>query len=68
MHYGGGGGPSPGSSVRAYFRLSRGFWTGPTEPFGLVMVEAMSAGTPVIAFRCGPVPEILTPEFSGFVV
>ena len=38
------------------------------EPFGLVMIEALSAGTPVIAFRCGSVPEIITPGFSGFVV
>ena len=30
------------------------------EPFGLVMIEAMSAGTPVIAFRNGSVPEVVT--------
>ena len=29
------------------------------EPFGLVMIEAMSAGTPVIAYRSGSVPEIV---------
>jgi glycosyltransferase involved in cell wall biosynthesis len=38
------------------------------EPFGLVMVEAMSAGTPVIAFRRGAVPEVLEHGVAGFVV
>ena len=38
------------------------------EPFGLVMIEAMSAGTPVIAFRSGSVPEIVTSGVSGFIV
>jgi glycosyltransferase involved in cell wall biosynthesis len=38
------------------------------EPFGLVMIEAISAGTPVIAFRSGSVPEIITPGVSGFIV
>jgi glycosyltransferase involved in cell wall biosynthesis len=38
------------------------------EPFGLVMIEAMSCGTPVIAFRCGSVPEVLTPGQSGVIV
>jgi Glycosyl transferases group 1 len=32
------------------------------EPFGLMMIEAMSAGTPVIAWRNGPVPEIAPPR------
>ncbi len=31
------------------------------EPFGLAMIEAMACGTPTLAFRCGSVPEILTP-------
>jgi glycosyltransferase involved in cell wall biosynthesis len=38
------------------------------EPFGLVMIEAMACGTPVIAFRRGSVPEILEDSTSGFIV
>ena len=38
------------------------------EPFGLVMIEAMACGTPVIAFRRGSVPEIIEDGVSGFVV
>jgi glycosyltransferase involved in cell wall biosynthesis len=38
------------------------------EPFGLVMIEAMSVGTPVIAWRAGSVPEIVTEGVSGFMV
>jgi glycosyltransferase involved in cell wall biosynthesis len=38
------------------------------EPFGLVMIEAMACGTPVIAHRCGSVPEIIDENVSGFVV
>jgi len=38
------------------------------EPFGLVMVEAMACGTPVIAFRRGSVPEVMADGESGFVV
>lgn len=38
------------------------------EPFGLVMIEAMACGTPVIAFRHGSVPEVLEHGLSGFVV
>ena len=38
------------------------------EPFGLVMVEAMANGTPVIACRRGSVPEIVDPGLTGFVV
>ena len=37
------------------------------EPFGLAMIEAMACGTPTLAFRCGSVPEILTP-LTGQVV
>ena len=38
------------------------------EPFGLVMIEAMACGTPVIAFRCGSVPEVVDEGVTGFVV
>ena len=38
------------------------------EPFGLVMIEAMACGTPVIAFNCGSVPEIVEDGLTGFVV
>jgi glycosyltransferase involved in cell wall biosynthesis len=38
------------------------------EPFGLVMIEAMSCGTPIIAFGCGSVPEIIDHGVSGFIV
>jgi glycosyltransferase involved in cell wall biosynthesis len=38
------------------------------EPFGLAMIESMSAGTPVIAWRCGSVPEVLADGVSGIIV
>ncbi|PLZ02516.1 glycosyl transferase [Burkholderia sp. WAC0059] len=38
------------------------------EPFGLVMIEAMACGTPVIAFNRGSVPEVIENGVSGFVV
>jgi glycosyltransferase involved in cell wall biosynthesis len=38
------------------------------EPFGLVMIEAMSCGTPVIAFRQGSVPEVIEDGVTGFIV
>ena len=38
------------------------------EPFGLVMIEAMSYGTPVVAWRCGSVPEVMEDGVTGFVV
>jgi glycosyltransferase involved in cell wall biosynthesis len=38
------------------------------EPFGLVMIEAMACGTPVIAARRGSVPEIVEDGLSGFIV
>jgi len=38
------------------------------EPFGLVMIEAMACGTPVLAFRHGSVPEVIDDGVSGFIV
>lgn len=38
------------------------------EPFGLVMIEAMACGTPVVAFRRGSVPEVMEDGVTGFVV
>jgi glycosyltransferase involved in cell wall biosynthesis len=38
------------------------------EPFGLVMIEAMACGCPVIAFRRGSVPEVMEDGLTGFVV
>jgi glycosyltransferase involved in cell wall biosynthesis len=38
------------------------------EPFGLVMVESMACGTPVIAFNRGSVPEVIDDGVTGFIV
>ncbi len=38
------------------------------EPFGIVMVEAMACGTPVIGFRRGAVPEVVEHGVTGFIV
>jgi glycosyltransferase involved in cell wall biosynthesis len=38
------------------------------EPFGIVMIEAMACGTPVIAFNKGAVPEVVTLGRTGFIV
>src|SRR6195952_4407431 len=38
------------------------------EPFGLVMIEAMACGTPVIAFNSGSVPEVMDDGVTGFIV
>jgi glycosyltransferase involved in cell wall biosynthesis len=38
------------------------------EPFGLVMIEALACGTPVIAFNRGSVPEVMVDGVTGFIV
>ncbi len=38
------------------------------EPFGLVMIESMACGTPVIAWDRGSVPEVIEPGLTGFIV
>jgi glycosyltransferase involved in cell wall biosynthesis len=39
-----------------------------SEPFGLVMIEAMACGTPVVAFLRGSVPEVIDEGVTGFIV
>lgn len=38
------------------------------EPFGIVMIEAMACGTPIIARTCGSVPEVMVEGVTGFIV
>jgi glycosyltransferase involved in cell wall biosynthesis len=38
------------------------------EPFGMVMIEAMACGTPVIAFKRGSIPEVIKDGVNGFIV
>jgi glycosyltransferase involved in cell wall biosynthesis len=38
------------------------------EPFGLAMIEAMGCGTPVVAFNCGSVKEVVDPGVTGYIV
>lgn len=37
------------------------------EPFGLVLIEALACGTPVLAYRRGSIPEVIDHEVTGFV-
>ena len=60
----------PYEEMAKYFRNAKAFlfpilWE---EPFGLVMTEAMAAGTPVIAFNRGSVQEIIVDSKTGFIV
>jgi len=50
-----------GAGDRRYFHET-------IEPFGLVMIEAMACGTPVVAWREGSVPEVIDDGISGRVV
>ncbi len=59
-----------GSAKRSLFAHARGLlmpirWN---EPFGMVMVEALACGTPVIAFPEGAVPELVIDGKTGFLV
>lgn len=38
------------------------------EPFGLALIEAMSCGTPSVAWRCGSIPEVVDHGITGFIV
>jgi len=38
------------------------------EPFGMVMIEALACGTPVVAYRCGSVTEVIEHGVTGFIV
>jgi glycosyltransferase involved in cell wall biosynthesis len=38
------------------------------EPFGMVMIEAMACGTPVVALNCGSVPEVVADGVTGFIL
>lgn len=60
----------PHSKVFHYFSHAKAllFPISWEEPFGLVMIEAMACGTPVIAFRRGSVPEIVVDGKTGFIV
>ena len=59
-----------GAAKQQLFASARGLlmpirWA---EPFGMVMVEALSAGTPVVAFAEGAAPEIVDHGITGYLV
>ncbi|HEY2746965.1 MAG TPA: glycosyltransferase family 4 protein [Polyangia bacterium] len=58
-----------GADKRAFLAAARAllFPVDWEEPFGLVMIEAMLAGTPVLAFARGSVPEIVDDGVTGFI-
>src|SRR4030095_2421699 len=65
------------SSISARSVMAKSFLSGAVallapiawpEPFGLVLIEAMACGTPVIAFNRGSVPEIVEDGLTGFIV
>jgi glycosyltransferase involved in cell wall biosynthesis len=62
-------GPLNDSEKNKYLRQSKALlfpieWD---EPFGMVMIEAMACGTPVIAYKRGSVPEIVKDGINGFI-
>lgn len=62
-------GPISGRKLVKFYKMSKAIlfpirWE---EPFGLVMAEAMSCGTPIIAFRRGSVPELVVQGKTGFI-
>jgi glycosyltransferase involved in cell wall biosynthesis len=62
-------GPLSGRKLVRFYKKSKAIlfpirWE---EPFGLVMAEAMSCGTPIIAFRRGSVPELVIQGKTGFI-
>lgn len=63
-------GEVPKRKVKEYYRSAKAFlyplqWE---EPFGLMMVEAMACGTPMIAFKRGSIPEVIKDKRTGFIV
>lgn len=62
-------GPVNDSQKNELLRNSKAFLMPVTwdEPFGIVMAEALACGTPVIGFKRGAVPEVVTNGFNGFV-
>jgi glycosyltransferase involved in cell wall biosynthesis len=59
-----------GQGLTEHYRKARGlvFPIAWAEPFGLVMIEAMACGTPVIAYNRGSVSEVVVDGVTGFIV
>lgn len=60
----------PKEKLKTYYAQAKAFlmpirWE---EPFGLVMIEAMACGTPVIAYNRGSVPEVIKDGVTGFII